>query len=63
MPSFMLDYPASILAPLILNVFPALPLAVVFPSLYQSAHMICHPIKSGQMATRKTFKNGDALIL
>lgn len=43
--------------------FPALPLAVVFPSLHQSAHMICHPIKSGQMATRKTLKNGNTLIL
>lgn len=51
------------LTPLILMAFAALPLVVVFPSLHQSAHLLCHPIRSGQMAARKTLENGDTRIL
>lgn len=45
------------LTPLILMAFAALPLAAVFPSLHPSAPTLCHPIRSGQMAARKTLKN------
>lgn len=51
------------LTPLILMAFAGLPLAAVFPSLHPSAPMLCHPIRSGQMAARKTLKNRGTLIL